>query len=111
MIVALPCASVAFRDQKILELPRVGPVELRLVKSAEGVDVVLQRSPVRGHRYELTQVGLADAQHVVMGEIVGHAESTARMLDHPQASSDHGYGHLHGGGVLVRNQAARFLDV
>src|SRR5208337_3845056 len=36
---------------------------------------------------------------------------TPRVLDHPQAGGDNRDGHLHGGGVLVRHQASRFLDI
>ena len=101
---------ISFRDQEVLELPRVGRVELGLVVAAEEVGVVLQRGPVRGHGDELAQVGLADVEHIVVGQVVGHAQPPARVLEHPHAGGDDRDGHLHGGGVLVRHQAARLLD-
>src|ERR1700733_13362724 len=103
--------SVAFRDQKIFELPRVSAVELWLVISAERVDVVLQWGPIRSYGNELAQVGFADIQHIVMRQIVRHGETAAWIFDHPHASGNHRNGNLHGRSVLVRDQAARLLDI
>ena len=46
-----------------------------------------------------------------MGQVVGHADTPARVLDHPHAGCDDGDGHLHGGGVLMGHQTAGLLDV
>ena len=102
--------AVTLRDQEVLELPRVGRVDLRPVEAVEHVGVVLQRRPVRGDGNELAQVGLADVQDVVVRQVVGHAHAPRRILDHPHARGDDGDRHLHRGGVLVRHQAARLLD-
>ena len=64
---------VSFRDQKVRELPRIGCVELGLVVAAEEIGVVLQRGPVGGYGDELAQVGLADLQHLLVRQVVGHA--------------------------------------
>ncbi len=103
----MPSPSVI---RKFLNCHGSDSVDLRLVVSAEGVGVVLQRVPIRGHGNELAQVGLADAQHIFMRQVVRHAQPPARVLDHPHAGGDNGDGHLHRGGVLVRHQAARLFD-
>src|SRR5262249_21350725 len=82
-----------------------------LVVAAEEIGVVLQWIPVRGHGDELTQVGLADVQYKVVGQVVGHAQPLARILKHPHAGGDNGAGHLHGGGVLVWHRATGRVDV
>src|ERR1700733_15882760 len=95
--------AVAFSDEKILELPWVRRVELRLVISAEGVGVMLQWSPIRRHGDEGAQVGFTDAQYILVGQIVGHAQAPPWILDHPHAGGDHRDGYLHRSRVLVRH--------
>lgn len=63
---ALPLL-ISFCAQKILELPRVGRVELGLVVAVEDVGVVLEWVPVGGDGNKPAQVGLTDLQHVIMG--------------------------------------------
>src|SRR6516162_151438 len=62
---------VAFGDQEVLELPRVGRVELRSVVAAEEVGVMLERGPGGGRGDEGAQVRLAHAEHEVVGQVLG----------------------------------------
>ncbi len=68
-----PSNAVTFGDQKVLELPGVGGVGLWLVVALEEVGIVLEGSPVRSHRLEFAQVGLAEVQHILVGQVVGYA--------------------------------------
>src|SRR5215467_6252729 len=104
-------ALVSFHNQKIFELPQVRCIELGLVVTTEEVGVVLQRVPVRGSGDELPQIRLANVEHIVVGQVIWHAEPPAWVLKHPHAGSNDGYGHLHGGGVVMRHKPTGLLDV
>src|ERR1700681_1832005 len=104
-------ALVSVRDQKILELPEIGAIELRAVEAVEDVGIALQRIPVRRDRDELSQVRLADLEDVAVGQVIRDAEAPTRVLDHPPAGGDDRDGHLHGGGVLMGDQTTGLLDI
>ena len=97
--------------RKFLNCQGSDRVELGPVEAVEHIGVVLQRVPVRRKREELAQVGLADLQNVIVGQVVGHADPPARVLEHPHTGGDDGDGHLHRGGILMRHQPPGLVDV
>src|SRR5262245_34554782 len=73
---SLGCAS---HDAEVLELPRVGVVDVFL----EEPPAVLERRPVRVLADDLAQVGIGDIEHSAVVEVIGLYHAAAGILQHP----------------------------
>ena len=103
--------AIAVGDQEILELPRVGRVELRLVVAAEEIGVVLAAaSSPKASEMNLPRYGLLMFEDVIVRQIVRHADAALGFSSIHMHGGHHRDGHLHGRGVLVRHQPPRLLD-